>query len=185
MDITQLLLEWSHGDKAALEQLTPLVYDELLRLAKIRLSCENRHFTLQPTALVHEAYLKLMDHTRLSCQNRTHFYAIAARLMRQILIDNARKRKADKRGGGIKINANEEMDATDEKPPDVLALDLALESLANVDERKGRVIELKYFGGLTTEEISEVMGISVATVGRDIRLAQAWLHRELSEACPE
>lgn len=185
MDITHLLHEWSHGDKGALEQLTPLVYDELLRLAKVRLSGENRQITLQPTALVNEAYLKLMDHTRLSWQNRTHFFAIAASIMRRILIDNARKRKAEKRGGCLNVTLDEEMDAADEKSPDVLAVDFALQSLAKVDERKCKIIELKYFGGLTTEEIAEVMGISVATVGRDLRLAQAWLHRELADASPE
>jgi RNA polymerase sigma factor (TIGR02999 family) len=127
--------------------------------------------------------LKLAEHTRLSWQNRAHFFAIAANIMRRILIDDARKRKAEKRGGGLNITLNEELDAADEKAPDVLALDLALESLARVDERKSRVIELKYFGGLTTEEISEVTGLSVATVGRDLRLAHAWLHRELAGAC--
>jgi len=185
MDVTLLLLKWSSGDKAALEQLTPLVYDELVRLAKLRLSAENRQITLQPTALVHEAYLKLMDHTRLSWQNRSHFFAIAATIMRRILIDNARKRRAEKRAGGVNVALDEAIDAAEETAPDVLALDIALRSLARVDERKAQVIELKYFGGLTTEEISEVMRMSVATVGRDLRVAQAWLHRELAEACPE
>jgi len=183
MDITGLLFQWSSGDKEALEQLTPIVYDELRRLARVRLSRENPELTLQPTALVHEAYLKLFNHTRLSCQNRTHFYAIAANIMRRILIDNARSRKADKRGGGVNISLNEEQDAADEKAPDVVALDHALQDLARIDERKCRIVELKYFGGLTTQEISEVTGLSVATVGRDLRLAHAWLHRELTGRC--
>lgn len=185
MDITELLLQWNRGDKEALKRLTPMVYDELLRLARVRLSGESACITLQPTALVHEAYLRLMDHTRLSWQNRAHFFAISANIMRRILIDDARKRKADKRGGGLNITLNEEMAAAEEKPPDVLALDRSLHSLAQVDERKCRVIELKYFGGLTTDEISEVMGMSVATVGRDLRLAHAWLHRDLAGGCAE
>jgi len=162
------------------DRLAPLVYDELLRIARNRLTAERSNLTLQATALVHEAYLKLMDHTRMSWQNRAHFYAIAASIMRRILIDDARKRKAEKRGGGLRITLEEEMDAAVEKAPDVLALDLALDGLAQIDERKSRVIELKYFGGLTTEEIAAATGTSVATVGRDLRMAHAWLHREMA-----
>jgi RNA polymerase sigma-70 factor, ECF subfamily len=180
MDITELLVQWNEGDGTAMDRLTPIVYDELLRLARIKLSGESPNLTLQPTALVHEAYLKLIDQTRLSWQNRSHFFAIAANIMRRILIDDARRRKADKRGGGVHITLNPEMDAVDERPADVLALDLALQALARMDERKSRVIELKYFGGLTTEEIAQVTGISVATIGRDLRMAHAWLHREMA-----
>jgi len=179
-DITTILVQWKTGDETAFDRLAPLVYDELLRMARLRLGGKNRDVTLQPTALVHEAYLKLVDHTRLPWQNRAHFFAIAATVMRRILIDDARMRNAEKRGGGLKITLHEEMDAPDEKPADVMALDLALQSLAEIDERKSRIIELKYFGGMTTEEISEVMGISVATVGRELRVGQAWLHRELA-----
>jgi RNA polymerase sigma-70 factor, ECF subfamily len=179
-DITAILVEWKRGDATALDRLTPLVYDELLRMARLRIGGESRDVTMQPTTLVHEAYLKLIDHTRLPWQNRSHFFAIAATVMRRILIDDARRRNAEKRGGGVKITLNEEMDAPDEKQADVMALDLALQSLASIDERKSRIIELKYFGGMTTEEISEVMGISVATVGRELRVGQAWLHRELA-----
>jgi RNA polymerase sigma-70 factor (ECF subfamily) len=168
------------GRRHALDRLTPLVYDELLRMAKLRIGGESRDVTMQPTTLVHEAFLKLIDHTRVPWQNRAHFFAIAATVMRRILIDDARRRNAEKRGGGLKITLNEGMDVLDEKPADVMALDLALQSLASIDERKSRIIELKYFGGMTTEEISEVMGISVATVGRDLRVGQAWLHRELA-----
>jgi RNA polymerase sigma factor (TIGR02999 family) len=179
-DITTILVQWRTGDETALDRLTPLVYDELLRMAKLRISGESRYSAMQPATLVHEVYLRLIDQTRISWQNRAHFFAIASTVMRRILIDDARSRNAEKRGGGLKITLHEEMDAPDEKPADVMALDLALHSLASIDERKSRIIELKYFGGMTTEEISEVMGISVATVGRDLRVAQAWLHRELA-----
>jgi RNA polymerase sigma-70 factor (ECF subfamily) len=185
MDVTEILAQWSEGDKAALNRLAPIVYDELLRLARLRLSREHSDLTLQPTALVHEAYLKLINQAQPSWKNRAHFFAIAATIMRRILIDDARRRKAGKRGGGIHVTLNEEIDVVDAKPPDVLALDLALRSLAQIDERKSRIIELRHFGGLTTEEISEVTGLSVATVGRDLRLAHAWLHREISGALLE
>lgn len=179
-DITAILVEWKRGDATALDRLTPLVYDELLRMAKLRIGGESRDVTMQPTTLVHEAYLKLIGHNRLPWQNRAHFFAIAATVMRRILIDDARRRNAEKRGGGLKITLNEEMDAPDQKPADVIALDLALQSLASIDERKSRIIEMKYFGGMTAVEISEVMGVSVATVGRELCVGQAWLHRELA-----
>ena len=185
MEVTELLVQWSEGDRAALDKLAPIVYDELLRLARLRLSGERSDLTLQPTALVHEAYLKLMNQVRLSWKDRTHFFAIAATIMRRILIDDARRRKADKRGGGIRVTLNEEIDVADVERPDVLALDLALQTLAQIDERKSRIIELKYFGGLTTGEISEVTGLSVKTVGRDLRLALAWLHREIAGGSPK
>jgi RNA polymerase sigma factor (TIGR02999 family) len=185
MDVTELLLQWSEGDRAALDRLTPIVYDELLRLARMRLSGERSDLTLQPTALVHRAYLKLTGQVRVPWKNRAHFFAIAATIMRRILIDDARRRNAEKRGGGIQVTFDEEIDIVDAKPPDVLALDLALQSLARIDERKSRIIELKYFGGLTTEEISEATGLSVATVGRDLRLAHAWLQRQIGGGSPE
>ncbi len=167
-------------DRSALERLTPIIYDELLRLARARLSRENRGCTLQPTALVHEAYLRLADQTRLQWQNRAHFYAVAAKTMRRVLIDHARKRRAEKRGGGMRITLQTGMDIAAERAPDLLALDEALRKLAELDERKSRAIELKFFGGMTTEEIGLVLGISVATVGRELRLGQAWLRREMS-----
>ena len=179
-DITAILIDWKMGDATALDRLTPLVYDELHRMARRRISGESRYATMQPTTLVHEAYLRLVDHTRISWQNRAQFFGIAATIMRRILIDDARRRNAEKRGGGLKITLHEEMDAPDEKSADVIALDLALQSLASIDERKSRIIEMKYFGGMTTEEISEVMGISVATVGHELCVGQAWLHRELA-----
>lgn len=179
-NVTNLLLHWSNGDRSALDQLIPIIYDDLLRLARARLKNEHRESTLQATALVHESYLKLADQTRLQWQNRAHFYAIAANTMRRVLIDYARKRNADKRGGGMRITLQTEMDFAKEHPPDLLALDEALIKLAAFDERKSRAVELKFFGGLTTEEIGLVLGISVATVGRELRLGQAWLRRKMS-----
>jgi len=179
-NVTNLLLEWGNGDSSALERLTPIIYHELLRLARARLSRENRDCTLQPTALVHECYLRLADQTRLQWQNRAHFYAVAANTMRRVLIDQARKRKSLKRGQGVRVTLQTGMDVAKERGPDVLALDEALQRLAGLDARKGRVIELKFFGGMTSEEIGQVLGISVATVGRELRLGQAWLRREMT-----
>ena len=179
-NVTNLLLEWGNGDWSALERLTPIIYHELLRLARARLSRENRDCTLQPTALVHECYLRLADQTRLQWQNRAHFYAMAANTMRRVLIDQARKRKSLKRGQGVRVTLQTGMDVARERGPDVLALDEALQRLAGLDARKGRVIELKFFGGMTSEEIGQVLGISVATVGRELRLGQAWLRREMT-----
>ena len=179
-NVTNLLLEWGNGDPSALERLAPIIYQELLRLARTRLSRENRACTLQPTALVHECYLRLADQTRLQWQNRAHFYAVAANTMRRVLIDHARKRKAQKRGQGVRITLLTDMDVAKERAPDLLALDEALQKLSVLDARKSRVIELKFFGGMTTEEIGLVLGISVATVGRELRLGQAWLRREMS-----
>src|SRR5690349_21267691 len=181
-DVTILLHDWREGDHSALERLTPIIYDELLRLAKTRLKREYGDCTLEPTALVHECYLRLADQTRLEVENRAHFYAIAATVMRRVLIDHAKKRKAQKRGGGLRITLKTGMDFAEERAPDSLILDEALRKLTEIDERKSRAVELKFFGGLTTDEIGEVLGISVATVGRELRLAQAWLRREISRA---
>ena len=179
-NVTNLLLEWGNGDSSALERLTPIIYHELLRLARARLSRENRDCTLQPTALVHECYLRLADQTRLQWQNRAHFYAVAANTMRRVLIDQARKRKSLKRGQGVRVTLHTGLDVARERGPDILALDEALQRLAGLDARKSRVIELKFFGGMTSEEIGQVLGISVATVGRELRLGQAWLRREMT-----
>ena len=179
-NVTSLLMDWSQGDASALERLTPIIYEDLLRLARARLKREYRECTLQPTALVHESYLRLADQTKLQCENRTHFYAVAANVMRRVLIDHARKRKADKRGGGLKITLKTGMDFADGRGPDSLILDEALRKLAEFDERKSRAIEMKFYGGMTSEEIGLVLGISVPTVGRDLRLGQAWLRREMS-----
>jgi RNA polymerase sigma factor (TIGR02999 family) len=182
-DVTSLLLQWGDGDSSALDRLTPIIYHDLLRLAKARLGRENRECTLQPTALVHESYLRLADQTRLRLQNRAHFYAVAANTMRRVLIDHARKRKAEKRGG-VRVTLQTGMDVVQGRAPDLLMLDNALCRLAEIDERKSRAIELKYFGGMTTEEIGLVLGISVATVGRELRVGQAWLRREMSGTAP-
>ena len=179
-NVTGLLLHWSQGDSSALERLTPIIYDDLLRLARSRLRREQRQCTLQPTALVHESYLRLADQSKLQCENRAHFYAVAANVMRRVLIDHARKRKADKRGGGIRITLKTGMDFAEGRTPDSLLLDEALRKLAEFDERKSRAIELKFYGGMTSDEIALVLGISVATVGRELRLGQAWLRREMS-----
>jgi RNA polymerase sigma factor (TIGR02999 family) len=181
-NVTNLLLDWREGDKSALDRLTPIIYDDLLRLAKARLRVEARQCTIQPTALVHESYLRLADQTRLECESRAHFYSIAANVMRRVLIDYARKRNAQKRGAGIRITLKTGMDLAENRSPDTLTLDEALTKLAAFDERKSRAIELKYFGGMSTEEIGTVLGISVATVGRELRVGQAWLRRELSRA---
>jgi RNA polymerase sigma factor (TIGR02999 family) len=179
-NVTSLLIDWSQGDASALERLTPIIYEDLLRLARARLKREYRECTLQPTALVHESYLRLADQTKLQCENRTHFYAVAANVMRRVLIDHARKRKADKRGGGLKITLKTGMDFADGRGPDSLILDEALRKLAEFDDRKSRAIEMKFYGGMTSEEIGLVLGISVPTVGRELRLGQAWLRREMS-----
>lgn len=179
-NVTSLLQDWRKGDQSALDRLTPIIYEDLLRLARARLRAEPRDCTLQPTALVHESYLRLADQTRLECESRAHFYAIAASVMRRVLIDYARKRNAQKRGG-VRITLRTDMDFAEARP-DSLLLDEALEKLAEFDERKSRAIELKFFGGMTTEEIGAVLGISVATVGRELRVGQAWLRRELSRA---
>jgi len=179
-DVTSLLIHWSKGDSHALEQLAPIIYEDLLRIAKSRLSHEYRNCTLEPTALVHESYLRLADQTKLQCENRAHFYAVAANCMRRVLIDHAKKRNAQKRGGGIRITLKTNMDFAKEREPDCLLLDEVLRKLTEIDPRKGQAIELKFFGGLTTEEIAVVLGISVATVGRELRLGQAWLRREMS-----
>ncbi len=180
--VTSLLIRWGQGDHSALEQLTPIIYDDLLRLARARLRREYGEHTLEPTALVHEAYLRLADQTKLRAENRAHFYAIAANTMRRVLIEHARKRLAQKRGGGVRVTLLTGMDIAEQRAPDVLVLDDALRRLAEIDERKSRAIELKFFGGMSTEEIGLVLGISVATVGRELRLGQAWMRREMSRS---
>lgn len=180
-DVTQLLVNWGKGDKAALDELTPILYDELRRLADSYLRREREDHTLQPTALVHEAYVKLADQTKLEWQNRAHFFGIAAQVMRHILVDHSRKHNADKRGSGApKVPIEEGLMVTQQRPSDIVALDDALNTLAKIDERKSKIIELRYFGGLTVEEMAEVLQISVATIGRELRMAQAWLHREMT-----
>ena len=180
-DVTGLLLAWRHGDAAALDRLVPLVYDELRRVARRHLRREQPEHALQATALVHEVYLRLVDVDQLTLQNRTHFFAVAAKLMRQILVDHARRQRADKRGGGATMVSLEDVSpATQPAGVDVLALDQALAALASVDARQCHVVELRYFAGLNINEAAEALGISPATVEREWALAKAWLFRRLS-----
>ncbi len=181
-DVTHLLLAWNDGDNEALERLMPLVYAELKRLAERYLWRERSGHTLEPTALVHEAYLKLIDQRHARWQNRAHFFAIAAQAMRRILVDHARARQAGKRGSGEeKFALDEAIEVSDRQADQMVALDDALKTLAELDPQKGRVVELKYFGGLSLEEIAEALGISRATVVREWRMAKAWLYGELNK----
>jgi len=179
-DITGLLLAWREGDKKAFEALVPLVYAELRRLAHQHMRSERHDHPLQTTALVHEVYLRLIDSSRVHWRNRAHLFAVAAQLMRRVLVDAARARDARKRGGGISlVGLAEGIDAAVERSRDVVAVDDALTALAQLDVRKARVVELRYFGGLTAEETAEALGVSVETVTRDWRMARLWLLREL------
>jgi RNA polymerase sigma factor (TIGR02999 family) len=178
--VTNLLVEWRRGDRAALDRLIPIVYGELRRVASARLSNEGSH-TLQTTALVHEVYVRLVDLDRMTLQNRTHFFAMAARLMREILVDHARRRHALKRGGDVTVLGLDGVDAGAESHVvEVLALDEALTSLASLDERAGRVVELRFFAGLTIAETADALGVAAATVERDWTVAKAWLLQRLS-----
>jgi RNA polymerase sigma factor (TIGR02999 family) len=179
-DVTRLLKEWANGAQSALDALTPLVYGELRRLAASYLRNELPGHTLQPTALVHEAFLRLAGGA-LDCENRSQFYGIAAHLMRQILIDHARARRTVKRGGGLQHLAfDEELLVSHERDADLVALDEALESLAALDPRKARVVEMRFFGGLSVRESAEVLQVSEVTVRRDWQFAKTWLLREIS-----
>jgi RNA polymerase sigma factor (TIGR02999 family) len=178
--ITGLLVDWSNGDQTALDKLLPLVEQELHRLAHRHMRRENRDHTLQTTALVNEAYLKLIDQNQTRWQNRAHFFAIAARIMRRILLNYARDQHREKRGGkAVQISLSEVSVASFGVPDELIALDEALKRLSLEDERKGRVVELRYFGGLENDEIAEVLGVSSITVMRDWRFAKAWLLREM------
>lgn len=180
--ITQLLIDWSKGDQAALERLMPLVYSELRRLASNYLRRERMGHTLQPTALVNEAYLKLVDQRNARWQNRAQFFGISAQLMRRILVDHARQNQAAKRGGSEKqrLSITSAEAFVKQSEVDLLALNEALEQLSEMDPQQGRIVELKFFGGLSIEETAEVLGIGHATVERDWKMARAWLRRQLS-----
>jgi len=184
--ITGLLNDWAGGDKSALEELTPLVYGELHALARTYLSRGRRHQTLQPTELIDELYLRLIDRSLPDhWENRSHFFGIAARLMRLVLVDHARERRAAKRGGGADpVTLKETMALSPARAPDVLEVDEALSRLGQLDERKAKVIELRYFGGMKREEIAEAMGLTLPTVKRDLRLGEAWLRRFLTAPPP-
>jgi RNA polymerase sigma factor (TIGR02999 family) len=182
-EVTELLRAWSGGDLEARDRLIPLVYQELRRRAAAYLRRERRDHTLQPTALVHEAYLRLVDQKRAVWQNRAHFLAVASQMMRRILVDRARGRKMAKRSGNwARVSLDETVVATPPGDVDVLDLDRALTGLAAFDERKSRIAELRFFGGLSLEEAGEVLGLSVATVERDWQAARAWLYKTLSPA---
>ena len=179
-NVTQLLVAWNDGDAAARDELIPLVYAELHRLAQAYLRRERRGHTLQSAALVHEAFLRLVDQ-RVAWRNRAHFFGIAAQLMRRILVDYARSRQNEKHGGDqLHLELDEALDEAAARDTDLVALDDALQSLAALDPQQSRVIELRYFGGLTIEETAEVLGVSDTTVEREWRLARAWLLRELT-----
>jgi RNA polymerase sigma-70 factor (ECF subfamily) len=181
--ITKLLLAWGHGEEAALQRLTPLVYQELRRRARRYMLGERAGHTLQATALVNEAYLKLIDCKQVRWQNRAHFFAISAQLMRRILVDFARAKGYQKRGGGAQQTGfNEELVMSPRRSRELLALDTALDALAETDSRKARVVELRFFGGLSVEETAAVLKVSVETVHRDWRLAKAWLAREMDKS---
>jgi RNA polymerase sigma-70 factor, ECF subfamily len=179
-DVTQLLVQWANGDKQALDDLTPLVYKELRRLAASHLKKERRSHTLQPTALVHEAYLRLVDQKNPNWQNRSHFFGVASQLMRRILVDHARKRQADKRAGQ-RVSLEDAVSFQRERGRELLALDSGLIALEKVDPRKCRAIELRYFGGLSMDEIAQTLDVSAVTVRRDLRMAEAWLNHEMDE----
>jgi RNA polymerase sigma factor (TIGR02999 family) len=179
-DVTQLLIDWNHGDTEAVGKLMPIIYAELRKLAAHYLSKERVNHTLQPTALVHEVYLQLIETSRVNWQNRAHFFGAAARSMRHILVDHARSHQAAKRGGGYRVSIGEEMVIAQPREIDLVALDDALNRLAELDMQQSRIVELKFFGGLSIDEIAEALAISPATVKRQWASAKAWLHREIS-----
>jgi RNA polymerase sigma-70 factor, ECF subfamily len=180
-EVTRLLLDLRNGNPEAVDRLMPIVYDELRRLAAHYLRDEHAAATLQPTALVHEAYLRLVAQAMPDWESRSHFFGVAAHLMRQILVDHARRRDSQKRGGGqVPASLDQVIAFAPMKSDDILALDDALNALAEVDARKSKVIELRFFGGLSIEETARALNVSVGTIGREQRLAEAWLHRELS-----
>jgi RNA polymerase sigma-70 factor (ECF subfamily) len=185
--VSQLLIAWGHGEPAALEQLTPQVYHELHKLARAYLRRGRPNQSLQPTALINEAYLRLLDQSQpMKWENRAHFFGIAARLMRMILVDHARTHRAAKRGGAAAaVTLDDGLAVAAGRAPDVLEVDEALNSLAAVDERKAKVIEMRYFGGMDREEVAAALGLTLATVKRDLRLGEAWLRKFLAGESPK
>ncbi|MGO9949724.1 MAG: ECF-type sigma factor [Steroidobacteraceae bacterium] len=180
--ISELLQQWIQGDQEALGAVSPIIYDELRRLAHYHLKSERADHTLQSTALVNEAFIQLMGNRPAQLENRAHFVAIASRLMRQILVQYARRRRASKRDGGYRISLEEFQELPVADDEELLALDDALEELTRLDERQGKIVQMKFFGGLSAPEISEVLGISLATVDRDWATARIWLRREMHRA---
>jgi RNA polymerase sigma factor (TIGR02999 family) len=179
-EVTRLLGLWAKGNSQALNELTPIVYGELRQLAAHYLRREQQANILQPTALVHEAYLRLVDQKNPSFENRSHFYGVAARLMRQILVDHARQRMAGKRAG-VKVPLEEMVTFHQDRSRELTELDSSLDELQKLDPRKSKAIELRYFGGLSMDEVAEALNISAVTARRDLRMAEAWLHREMKK----
>ena len=180
-DMSTILRAWSGGDQSALEKLTPIVYNELRRLARCHMQHERPGHSLQATALVNEAYMRLVDYKRMQWQNRAHFFAVSSQLMRRILVEHARKRIKVKRGDGAQhVSLEDAIIVGSERPMDMVALDDALNELARLDPRKAQVVEMRFFGGLSVEETAEVLKISAVTVMRDWNTAKAWLYRELN-----
>lgn len=185
-DVTALLRSWADGDASAFDQLVPLVHRELHRIARHCMAAERAGHILQPTALINEAYLRLCGGAAVDWQDRSHFFATSARLMRRILVDVARSKRYAKRGGGVPVAPLEEATAVAvDRNPDLVALDLALEALAQIDSRKSRVVELRFFGGLSVHETAAALNVSPETVHRDWRLAKAWLRRELQRGATD
>ncbi|HYE15946.1 MAG TPA: sigma-70 family RNA polymerase sigma factor [Pyrinomonadaceae bacterium] len=181
-EVTRILEDWSGGDRGAAERLMPYVYDEMRRLARSFLARERVGHTLQPTALVHEAYVRLVDQTRVNWQSRAHFYGIASSMMRRVLIDHARAHATEKRGGGaVRLSVEDVQVPLEERAQSLVALDEALERLKALDERKCMVVEMRFFGGLEDKEIAEVLGVTTRTVLRDWKKARLWLYRELAQ----
>jgi RNA polymerase sigma factor (TIGR02999 family) len=179
-EITERLIAWGAGDRAAFDQLLPVVYRELRRMAGNYLRQENPGHTLQPTALVHEAWLRLIDQERVDWRNRAQFFGVAAQMMRRILVDHAKARHREKRGGdAVKLSLDDVINLSRERAAELLALDDALDELMRVDERKSRVIELRYFGGFSVEETAQILGVSPETVMRDWKMAKAWLYQQI------
>ena len=185
-EVTQVLLEWNQGAEDAAERLMPLVYDELRQVARRYLQRERSDHTLQATGLVHEAYLRLVDQSSMTWENRAHFFSVAAQVMRRLLVDHARSRQTAKRGGAReKLEFNDALAVAEEPAVDLLALDDALQELVTFDARKSRIVELRFFGGLTTEEIGSVLAISPSTIRREWRIAKAWLRRKIMAGEPD
>jgi len=179
--VTELLVNWSNGDKAALDEMLPLVYQELRRIAVNRLRQENPNHTLQPTALVNEAYLRLIDQRDVNWQNRAQFFGLAAEMMRRILVNHALHRQAAKRGGGaLRVSLEVAVNSFEQKDVNLVALDEALKNLATIDPRQCKIVEMKFFGGLTVAEIAEVLQVSSDTIERNWKMARAWLRLEMS-----
>ncbi len=180
-DVTSLLRDWQSGDQAALEALTPVVYRQLRQIAAGYMRSERPDHTLQPTALIHEAYVRLVDQQLPQFKSRAHFFAISAQIMRQVLVDCAREHRASRRGAGLKDQLDDSVAVAADggQPEDILTIDAALAKLAMFDDRKAKIIELRYFGGLDRQEIADTLGLTLATLKRDLTLAEAWLRREL------